>query len=497
MTAKNECDIIVIGGGSAALEAAIAAKKAGAERVVMLEKAPQQESGGNAQFSHVGFRFVHSGPQELRGFFPQVPEERFQRMQIPAYTRQNFIDDLNRVTQGRIDPVLADCLVDHSNTAVHWMQDIGVTWEPEKVTEVDGKLYLPGGHHIHPIGGGPGMLNQLRDIAFNKTGVEIRYESRVRAIHGNDRQVEGVLVSTPEGEYDLAGRAIIVCSGGFQANAEMRARYLGPNADLMKVRGSKHNTGEVLHMLLALGVKSAGHWQGAHMSPIDGKAPDVETPAMSDGRGNTMNRYDYQFGITVNALGERFYDEGEAKHAYTYAKTGRAVLHQPGGVAYQIYDQTGIDLFRHGRDYPATNVEAPTLEELAVKIGIEPEPFLRTANEFNKACRTDVPFMAGELDGKSTVGITPKKSNWAVPLTRGPFRAYPVTGGVTFSFGGVQVDTDARVINTCYEPIKGLYASGDIIGLFFHNYPSCTGQTRNAVFSYLAGRHAAAMLGKN
>ena len=418
-------------------------------------------------------------------------------MQIPAYTRQNFLDDLNRVTQGRIDPVLADCLVDQSNAAVHWMQDIGVTWEPEKVTEVDGKLYLPGGHHIHPIGGGPGMLDQLRDIAFNKTASKSATSRACARSTATTATSRACASRRPEGEYDLAGRAVIVCSGGFQANAEMRARYLGPNADLMKVRGSKHNTGEVLHMLLALGVKSAGHWQGAHMSPIDGKAPDVETPAMSDGRGNSMNRYDYQFGITVNALGQRFYDEGEAKHAYTYAKTGRAVLQQPGGVAYQIYDQTGIDLFRHGRDYPATMVEAPTLAELAHKIGIEPEPFLRTIEEFNAACRKDVAFMAGELDGKCTVGITPKKSNWADADRKGPFRAYPITGGVTFSFGGVQVDTQARVINTCYEPIKGLYASGDVIGLFFHNYPSCTGQTRNAVFSYLAGRHAAAMLGKN
>ncbi len=183
---------------------------------------------------------------------------------------------------------------------------------------------------------------------------------------------------------------------------------------------------------------------------------------MSDGRGNSMNRYDYQFGITVNALGQRFFDEGEAKHAYTYAKTGRAVLNQPGGVAWQIYDQTGIDLFRHGRDYPATMVEAPTLAELAKKIGIEPEPFVHTVEEFNAACREDVAFMAGELDGKGTVGITPKKSNWAVPLTRGPFRAYPITAGVTFSFGGVQVDTQARVINTSYQPIEGLFASGDV-----------------------------------
>jgi tricarballylate dehydrogenase len=493
---SESCDIIVIGGGSAALEAAIAARQAGADKVVMVEKAPKHESGGNAQFSHVGFRFVHSGAEELRTFFPQVDESVYRRMQIPAYTRQHFLDDLNHVTQGRIDPVLAECLVDQSNSAVHWMKDIGIRWEPEKMTEVEGKLYLPGGHHIHPVGGGPGMLEQLRSLR-EKHGVEVRYESRVRAVHGNDRAVEGVRVSTPEGEYDLAGRAIIVCAGGFQANAEMRARYLGPNADLMKVRGSKHNTGEVLHMLLALGVKSAGHWQGAHMSPIDGNAPAVETPAMADGRGNSMNRYDYTFGITVNALGQRFFDEGEAKHAYTYAKTGRAVLQQPGGVAYQIYDQTGIDLFRHGRNYEATMVEAPTLAELAKKIGIEPEPFLQTIKEFNAACRTDIPFMAGELDGKGTVGITPKKSNWAMPIEKGPFRAYPVTGGVTFSFGGVQVDTQARVINTCYEPIKGLYASGDVIGLFFHNYPSCTGQTRNAVFSYLSGRNAAAMLSKN
>jgi len=159
--------------------------------------------------------------------------------------------------------------------------------------------------------------------------------------------------------------------------------------------------------------------------------------------------------------------------------------------------ETGIDLFRHGRDYPATNVEASTLAELAKKIGIDPEPFLHTIETFNAACRTDVAFMPGELDGRGTIGITPKKSNWAMPIVKGPFRAYPITGGVTFSFGGIQVDTQARVVNTCNEPIKGLFASGDIIGLFFHNYPSCTGQTRNAVFSHLAGRGAGAMLGRN
>jgi tricarballylate dehydrogenase len=493
MTSRDRCDIAVIGGGSAALEAAIAAREAGAEKVTMLEKAPEAESGGNARFSHTGFRFVHAGAKELREFLPEVDEARFARMQIPPYARTDFLTDLARVTQGRIDPVLAECLVDQSNAALHWLRAIGIKWEPEKTTEVDGKFYLPGGHHIHPVGGGPGMLAQLKARALG-CGVDIRYRTRVRALHGNDRRIEGVQVSSADAEYDLAADAVIVCSGGFQANAEMRARYLGPNADLMKVRGSRHNTGEVLGMLLALGAKPAGHWQGAHMSPIDGKAPEVETPVRADGRGNMMNRYDYQFGITVNALGQRFFDEGEAKHAYTYAKTGRAVLQQPGGVAYQIYDQTGIDLFRHGRDYPATMVEAETLAALATAIGIEGELLLRTVEAFNKACRTDVAFMPGELDGKCTVGISPRKSHWAEPLVRGPFRAYPVTAGVTFTFGGIKVDTGARVINTVEEPIRGLYASGDIIGLFFHNYPSCTGQTRNAVFSYLAGRNAAELV---
>jgi len=160
------CDIIVIGGGSAALERRIAASEAGAGSVVMLEKAPEEESGGNARFSHTGFRFVHAGAQELREFLPDVDEAKFRRMQIPPYGRADFLGDLERVTQGRIDPVLAACLVDQSNAAVHWMRRIGVRWEPEKMTEVDGKLYLPGGHHIHPVGGGPGMLAQLRALAL-------------------------------------------------------------------------------------------------------------------------------------------------------------------------------------------------------------------------------------------------------------------------------------------------------------------------------------------
>ena len=492
MSRPEAYDVLIIGGGSAALEAAISAREAGAERVVCLEKAPEPEFGGNARYSHVGFRFVHTGAEEVRGFIPQLDEPTFQKMHIPAYTKELFQADLARVTQNRIDPVLANCLVDNSNEAVHWMQKIGVPWETEKTVTVGDKLYFEVGRNLHPIGGGIGLLTKLREIALSH-GIEIRYETKVTAVYGNDRKVEGVRVSTADGEQDISARAIICCSGGFQANAEMRARYLGANADLIKVRGSKHNTGEVLHMMLGIGAKAAGHWQGAHMTPIDGNAPAVETPIMEGGKGNSMNRYDYPYGITVNAHGVRFYDEGEDQHSYTYAKTGRAVLNEPGGVAYQLYDQQALKMFRHGAAYQATMVEAPTIRELAKKINVEPDVLVQTVEQFNKACRSDVPFDARKLDGKCTDGITPRKSNWAVPLTEGPFRAYPITAGITFTFGGLQLDTKSRVLNTSLQPIRGLYASGDVVGLFFHNYPSCTGQTRNAVFSMMAGRNAVAM----
>ena len=485
------CDVIVIGGGSAAFDAAVAAREHGAERVVMLEKAPESEYGGNARYSGTGFRFWHDGAEEIREFVPDTGDDYFNSVQIPPYTREEFASDLERMTLGRIDPQLARTLVEESNAAIHWMKDAGIRWELLKEhAKVGNKRYFERGIAIHVAGGGVGLLEQWRRIAEGMD-VEIRFSSPVSAIHGNMHGVEGVRVCTARKEYDIRARAVIACAGGFQASAEMRARYLAGNADFAKVRGSKHDTGEVLNLLLALGAATGGHWQTGHMSPIDAKAPDFETPQHADGRGNTQSRYDYPFGITVNALGLRFFDEGEAQHSYTYAKTGRTVLAQPGAAAWQIYDQTGI---RHHR-YPhhtATFEEAADISELARKIGLAPEVLVHTIEQFNAACRDDVPFDPTRLDGKNTHGLMIPKSNWATRIEKAPFRAYPVTCGITFTFGGVKVNSKAQVLNSMHEPIRGLYASGDIVGLFFHNYPSFTGQTRNAVFGRLAGAHAAA-----
>lgn len=420
MAEKETCDVIVIGGGSAAFEAAVSARQSGAEKVVMVEKAPEAEYGGNARFSHTGFRFCHDGKDEIRAFIPDVDAELFAAMEIKPYTEEEFLGDLNRVTEGLIDEDLAAALTAESNAAAHWALATGIKWIPEKY-------------------------------------------------------------------------ATIACAGGFQANPEMRARYLGENADLLKVRGSKHDTGEVLAMIMGLGAKATGHWQGAHQTPIDAGAPRFETPVREDGRGNAMNRYDYCHGITVNSLGRRFFDEGESFHSYTYAKTGRAVRSQPGNIAYQIFDQKGIAMFRHGPDFPATFEQAGTIEELAAKAGLNPEIVAHTVTEYNHAVADDVPFDPSKLDGKCTTGITPPKSNWAQKIDAPPYRAYPVSGGITFTFGGLAVNTEAEVLNTSNQPIRGLYASGDIIGLFYHNYPSCTGQTRNLVFSLKAGANAAAL----
>jgi tricarballylate dehydrogenase len=491
MARVETCDIVVIGGGSAAFEVAVAAREAGAQRVVMLEKAPESEYGGNARYSGTGFRFVHAGAAEIRRFIPELDDAVFATMAIPPYSADEFMADLDRMTQARMNRELAQTLVEQSNAAVHWMRETGIKWEPLKEhAKVDGKRYFERGIAIHVAGGGPGQLRQWRQIAEH-LGIEIRFESPVCGVLGDLRRVEGVVVSGPEGRYDLRAKAVIACAGGFQANPEMRARYLAGNIDMMKVRGTKHDTGEVLRMLLDLGARPAGHWQSGHMSPIDANAPDFETPQHEDGRGNTQSRYDYPYGITVNALGLRFFDEGEAQHSYTYAKTGRAVLGQPGATAHQIYDQKGIRCFRYPH-HPATFVEADTIAELGTKAGLEPKVLVHTVEEFNRAAPDQPQFDPRRPDGKAAKGLAVPKSNWATRIDEPPYRAYPVTCGITFTFGGVEINRNAQVMSTIDQPIKGLFASGDIVGLFFHNYPSFTGQTRNAVFGRLAGRSAVA-----
>jgi tricarballylate dehydrogenase len=490
---SESVDVIVVGAGSAAMAAALACHEGGAERVVMLEKAPEPEFGGNPRFSHSGFRWAQSGKDEIREFLPQlVDTPLWDTLEFKPYTEEQFADDVNRATRGRMDPVLRDALIGDSNSALHWLLDNGLKWEPEGSVraEVDGQVHFEPGYTVQPLGGGLGQLYMLREICLAR-GIELRYESKVARLHGDMYRVEGVGVDSPGGSYDLFAPATILCAGGFQASRAARARYLTVNADLMKVRGSRHNTGEVLEMAVALGASTAGQWQLGHSSVVDANSPDYEL------LHSKYNRYSYMYGIMVNSLGERYVDEGSNFRMLTYARLGWVTLAQPEGTCYQIFDQKivaqdgeGNRVFRESYRHAPEVFEADTIAELARKMQIDPVRLARTVEQFNDSSPDDIPFRPDTRDGKATVGLELPKSNWANRIDKPPFVAYPITAGITFTFGGLEINADAQVLNTGARPIAGLYASGDIVGLFYNGYVGSTGQTRNVVFSRRAARHA-------
>ena len=269
----------------------------------------------------------------------------------------------------------------------------------------------------------------------------------------------------------------------------MRAAHLGPNWDVAKVRGTPHNTGEVLRAALAHGAQAYGHWSGCHAIQWDAGAPPTGDRELT----NRYSRQSYPVAIVVNADGERFIDEGADFRNYTYAKYGAEVLRQPQGIAAQVFDARTVQMLRT-IDYEApgaTRVDADTLSELAAGLGIDAERLERTVAEYNAAI-ADGDFDPTIKDGKRTEGIEPPKSNWALPVEEPPFTAFPITCGITFTFGGVRVDEDARVLDVAGRPLPGLFAAGELVGgLFFHNYPGGTGLTAGAVYGRRAGYSAA------
>jgi tricarballylate dehydrogenase len=290
---------------------------------------------------------------------------------------------------------------------------------------------------------------------------------------------------------EIRAKAVVLACGGFESDAEMRARYLGPGWDLAKVRGTRYNTGLGIKMALEIGAMPYGHWSGCHAVGWDLNAP----PFGDVNVGDQFQKHSYPWGIMINANGERFVDEGADFRNYTYAKYGRVVLEQPGMFAWQIFDAKIIPMLRDEyRIKQVTKVRADTLEEFVKKLeGVDAARCLREIQEYNKAVRTDVPFNMAIKDGRCTTGLRINKSNWANTIDRPPFEAYGVTCGVTFSFGGVKISREGEVEDTAGKPIPGLYAAGELVGgIFYHNYPGGTGLTSGAVFGRLSGTSAAA-----
>ena len=490
----NNYDVIVVGAGNAALAAAVSAKENGADRVLVLEKAPREMRGGNTHWSGGVFRFAFDDPREIGPLLPGVEDEYEDFYSgIQPYTRQDFHGDLMRVTSGQTDPVLSRVLVDNSKDTVFWMNRVGgVAMEPAiTLTGVrkENRIVWARGLVVRAEHEGVGLSRSWFATA-ERMGIEVRYGASVIGLLQDDRgHASGVRVRDDEGITEVAGRAVILGCGGFEANVQMRTQHIGALVGAAKVRGTPHNQGDGLRMALAIGAMPWGQWSGCHATPISADWGNFAPRELTD----RSNRLSYLYGVMINRRGRRFVDEGEDGAMFTYAKYGRAILAEPGAKAYQIFDSQVVHLLepRYSTSDP---IVAETLEELVEQLDIDDKAqAVKTLMEYNAAARhASDGFDPSQKDGLSSSGLALEKTNWATKLEKPPYYAYSATGGITFTFGGLKVDEHARVIGTDWRPIPGLLACGEMIGgLFYDNYPAGTGLVSGATFGRIAGRTAA------
>jgi tricarballylate dehydrogenase len=497
MAEQSKYDVVVVGGGNAALCAAISAANEGA-RVVVLERSTIEERGGNSAYTDGLMRTVYEGVDDIRAYCPDLTDDEVAISDFGAYTEGDFFDDMGRITQYRTDPELCEILVTRSREAILWLRDQGVPFFPNfgrQAYRVNGRFKFWGGATIAVKAGGPGLVDALYKKA-EKIGIEIRYNAWVRNLVNDEHGVRGVVITKADGTQEtLYAKAVLLACGGFEANAEMRARYLGPGWDLAKVRGSRFNTGDGLTMALDAGAQPYGHWSGCHAVSWERNANDFGDLALTP----QYQRHSYPFCVMVNTDGKRFLDEGADFRNYTYAKYGHIVLQQPGQVAWQVYDSKTLNLLRDEyRLRSVTKVRADSLEELADKMeDVNKTQFLATVKEFNDSINQAAAFDPNIKDGRSATSNGIVRSNWASAIDTGPFEAYAVTCGVTFTFGGVKISTTegniGQVMNTNGQPIPGLFAAGEMVGgIFYFNYPGASGLTSGSVFGRLSGASAAA-----
>ncbi len=454
-------DVVVVGGGIAGLAAAMGAAEAGAQ-VVLVEKAPKPNRGGNTRFADAQMRFPHEA-DEYGG---------------RDYTVDEMFSDLMRISQGRANPDLIRTLCENARETAEWLTGLGLEWE-------HGYPHTAG-YRRSPKAGGQG----LTDLLYRRLegiGVTVSYETgAVDLIVDGARNITGVRCHSPEGVVDITARGgVILACGGFQANVQMRVAHMGRFADSLILRGSRFNTGEGLMMAINAGAQPAGQWGDYHSAVLDARSPRVECGVTA--------LYNYQMGIFVDKQGNRFIDEGEDYRDHTYVRFSKQIVEHAGGEAWCIFDQQAYQREEFARAWRPVGPPfiADSVRDLAKIIDIPAENLMETIGNFNSAVQPGN-YNLDTLDGKRTVGIMPPKSNWALPLNQPPYVAIPVTGGITFTFGGIKCDTSSRVIDTRGHVMEGLYAAGEPMGeIFYYNYPGASSVIRGAVFGRISGRHAA------
>jgi precorrin 3B synthase CobZ len=512
MSPPEICDVLIAGSGNAGFSAAVAAKQAGANHVVLIDKCPEDWAGGNSWFTAGAYRTVHDGASDLLPIVNNVDEETAKKIDMEPYTRENFSDDMKRVCGGRSDPQLSKILIEESNQIVKWLKGNGIRFQlsfNRQAYEVDGRLKFWGGLALKTQDGGKGLIEDHK-AAAKAHGVEVLYSTALKRLITDSKSgaVTSVAVQSRGEDFTISTKAVILAAGGFESNPRLRSQYLGPGWDLAKVRGTPFNTGDVLETAIRdVSAAQAGNWSGCHSVAWDANAPADTGDQVAS---NEFTKSGYPLGLMLNVLGERFVDEGIDLRNYTYAKFGRAILAQPGHVAYQVWDSRTISWLRNEEYRPerVERIEADTIENLAEKLmshNLEnKDAFITTVKEYNEAVyafqkeNPDKKWDPAVRDGMSTQSKKHRlrlgKTNWALPIDKSPFLAVVVTCGVTFTFGGLKVnpETTAVISSATGKEVPGLYAVGEMMGgLFYENYPGGSGLTSGAVFGRRAGTAAA------
>lgn len=453
-------DVIVVGGGNAALCAALAARRIAA-RVLVLERAPEHMRGGNTRHTR-NIRCTHAAADQ---FFSG------------PYSEEEHLQDLIGVTGGPANLDLAKLAIRESSKLPQWMSEHGVNWQQP----LAGTLHL-GRTNRWFLGGGKALLNTYYRTAA-RMGITVRYEAVVEDLVIENDRFEAVKLKGGDAEELVRGRAVVVAAGGYEANIEWLKRHWGEAADNFIVRGTPYNDGMLLAALLKNGAKPIGDPKGFHAIAVDARSPKFD--------GGIVTRLDaVPFGIVVNQLARRFYDEGEEIWPKRYAIWGGLIAAQPGQIAFSIVDSKTIGKFLPPMFKP---YQADSLEALALILGLDPKVFVATVMEYNHAAAGNNEMRIERLDGACTKGITPPKSNWAIPIDRPPFYGLPLRPGITFTYMGVTVDERARVIDQRGRPFQNVYAAGEIMSgnILTKGYLGGFGLTIGSVFGELAGREAA------
>ena len=453
-------DVLVAGGGNAALCAAITARQAGAS-VLLLESAPKAFRGGNSRHTR-NLRAMHDAPNAVL---------------TDAYKEDEYWDDLLRVTGGNTDEALARMTIRASSGLFGWMKEAGVRFQPS----LTGTLNL-GRTNAFFLGGGKALVNAYY-LTAEKLGVEVLYDTEVVSMNMEDGSVRSVDITYKGFPETVTARCVVASSGGFQANLEWMRQYWGDAVDNFVIRGTPYNRGRVLKNLLAQGVASVGDPTQCHAVALDARAPKFD--------GGITTRLDsVPYSVVVNRDGERFYDEGEDVWPKRYAIWGRLIAQQPGQIAYSICDAKAFPLFMPSV-FPA--IKANTLEELAAKLKLDAGKVRRTVEDFNKAVKPNQVFDNLKLDGNTTAGLTPEKTNWARAVDKPSFYGYPLRPGITFTYLSVKVNDKAQVLMDDGRPAGNLFASGEIMSgnILGKGYLAGFGMTIGTVFGRIAGQEAA------